>query len=119
MSLPVALIIEDDLQLSQIFAKTLQGQFETEIAGDGGSALARLAQLTPDLVLLDLNLPGPNGGEILHTIREDLRLAAVPVILCTADDRQADMLQDKADVVLLKPISPSQLRSIASRFITL
>ena len=118
MSRAFALIVEDDSQLSQIFARTLQDQFETEISSDGSTAIMRLAQIVPDLVLLDLNLPGMGGKDILIAIREDARMANTRVILCTADARQADMLQEKADVVLLKPISPSQLRSIASRLIT-
>jgi len=114
---PFALIVEDDAQLSQIYAKTLQPHFDTEIASHGDTALARLKEIVPTLVILDLNLPGAGGKDILNSIREDGRLAQTRVILCTADERQADAIQDKADIVMLKPVSPTQLRELAARFI--
>jgi DNA-binding response OmpR family regulator len=117
MNKPFALIVEDDQQLSQIFAKTLEANFETEIVGDGKDAIARMAEVEPVLVVLDLNLPGAGGKDILSSIRADTRLDNTRVILCTADERQADALQEQADIVMLKPVSPSQLREIAARFI--
>ena len=116
MSKPLAIIIEDDKNLSRIFSIALQNEFETETIGDGSVALARIAQAVPALVVLDLNLPGLPGRDVLAGIRADARLFRTSIILCTADERQADTLQDEADIVMLKPISPSQLRQIASRF---
>lgn len=118
MTLPIALIIEDDAQLSDIFSIALQDQFTTEIIYDGAKALARLKQIVPDLVILDLNLPSISGRTILSQIRQDERLENTRVILATADDRQAELLDNKADIVLLKPISPFQLRTLAARFVT-
>jgi len=116
MTKPLALIIEDDTQLSDIFTIALQVYFEIETITDGLKASERLKQVMPNLVLLDLNLPGLSGGKILDQIRDDERLNKTHVILTTADDRQAEMLDSKADVILLKPISPVQLSTIASRF---
>lgn len=118
MGKPFALIVEDDQHLSQIFSKTLEIDFETEIAGDGSTALMRLAQIRPNIVVLDLNLPGLKGAEVLADIRANPALSSTAVILCTADARQADTLQDQADIVMLKPVSPLQLREIARRFVT-
>lgn len=115
MKKPYAFIVEDDEFLSEIFAKTLQTDFEIEVIGDGSTALMRLAQFAPDLVVLDLNLPGLSGKDILADIRSNPALARVRVILCTADARQAEFLQEQADVVMLKPISTQQLRGIATR----
>lgn len=117
MTKPLVLIIEDDPQLSRVFSLTLQADFETEVIEDGSAAVERLKSIEPAVVLLDLNLPGTSGRSILTTIRADARLAGTKVILCTADERQADALNDDADIVLLKPVSPAQLRQIASRFI--
>lgn len=117
MNKPLALIVEDDIYLSQIYAKALAGDFETEIASDGSSALMRLAQIVPAVIILDLNLPGLGGKDILADIRSSPGLEKTRVIICTADSRQADMLQEQADIVMLKPVSPSQLRQIAGRFI--
>ena len=62
MNNPFALIIEDDEDLSLIFSEALTAaQFETEVIQDGGSAVARLAETTPDVVVLDLHLPNISG----------------------------------------------------------
>jgi DNA-binding response OmpR family regulator len=115
MTKPLVIIIEDDPTLNEIFTITLTSDFETETYTDGGTALARLAEVVPSLVVLDLHLPGTPGREILSKIRADDRLANTRVILATADERQADMLYEKADMVLLKPISPGQLKDLAKR----
>jgi DNA-binding response OmpR family regulator len=112
------MIIEDDPTLNQIFTITLSSDFETETYSEGESALARLAEVVPALVVLDLNLPGTPGREILSKIRADDRLSDTRVILATADERQADMLYGRADIVLLKPISPGQLKDLAKRLCT-
>ena len=115
MTNPLAFIIEDDPQLSTIFTIAIEDDFEVQAIIDGDEALARLEKQTPRLILLDLNLPNVSGSTILSYIRSQDRLKNVPVILCTADERQADLIQSKADFVLLKPVSPIQLRQMASR----
>ncbi|MEW5869202.1 MAG: response regulator [Chloroflexota bacterium] len=113
---PLALIIEDDPQLSEIFSLALQSDFEVQAITDGSVAQAVLAEAVPALVVLDLHLPGVKGQEILEQIRSDPRLSATRVLLATADERRAETLRDQADIVLLKPVSPSQLRGLARRF---
>ena len=115
MTKPLALIIEDDPQLNTIMSITLQVDFEIETCTDGSAGLERLKQTTPNVVVLDLNLPGTSGREILQSIRADERLSKTRIILTTADERQAETLQDEADIVLLKPVSPAQLRELALR----
>jgi len=116
MTKPLALIIEDNATLSQIFSLTLQANFEVEAITDGKSALLRLSEITPDLVILDLHLPNVSGRELLDYIRAEKRMEKTRVILATADERQSESLQEIADIVLLKPISPVQLRELALRF---
>jgi CheY-like chemotaxis protein len=115
MSKPLALVIEDDPYINKIFSITLKTDFEVESFATGDSAITRLAQVEPALVVLDLHLPGASGEAILSNIRNDTRLTKTRVILSTADERQAEFLHDKADVVLLKPVSPSQLKLLAMR----
>lgn len=115
MAKPLAFIIEDDPQLSTIFSISLEEDYEVQAIIDGDAALARLGNETPHIILLDLNLPNVSGSTILSYIRSQERLKHIPVILCTADERQADLVQSKADFVLLKPVSPIQLRQMASR----
>jgi DNA-binding response OmpR family regulator len=110
-----ALIIEDDPALNEIMAITLQDDFDIETCADGKTGLARLNISTPHIVVLDLNLPSLSGKEILTAIRSDSRLANTRIIITTADERQAETLTDEVDIVLLKPVSPVQLRDLALR----
>jgi DNA-binding response OmpR family regulator len=113
---PLALIIEDDPKLSVIFAQALrQAEFDIEVIDDGNTALTRLAETVPAVVVLDLHLPGVSGDKILRQIRADERLAATRIMLATADALMAQGLRHNADLVLLKPISFNQLRDLASR----
>jgi len=113
---PLAFIVEDDPQLNKIFSVALRTDFDIESYLDGGEALARLAEIIPDVVVLDINLPGASGVEILSHIRADKRLAKTKVIISSANERIAEELEEKADLVLLKPVSPRQLSELASRF---
>jgi DNA-binding response OmpR family regulator len=116
MAQPTALIIEDDPKLAFIFAEALRSaDFETEMLRDGRAARDRLTEITPAVVVLDLHLPYLSGKELLYHIRADQRLDQTRVILATADSVLAESLQEEADLVLLKPISPTQLRDLARR----
>ena len=115
----LAVIIEDDPQLNEIIALTLQADFEINTCTDGTSGWKRLSEITPSVLVLDLNLPGMPGKEILSKLRADERFKNTRVILATADGRQAETLTDAADIVLLKPVSPAQLRELAVRLKTM
>lgn len=116
MSKPFALIVEDDMDLSLIFSEALQAaQFEVEIISDGGQASARLKEVQPSVVVLDLHLPHVTGEELLNQIRADERLNEARVIIATADPIMGEALAGTADLVLIKPISFNQLRDLATR----
>jgi DNA-binding response OmpR family regulator len=113
---PLALIIEDDEKLATIFAQALRmASFETQIIRDGREADAKLKSINPDLILLDLHLPGLSGDKILFKIRQDPRLAKTHIIIATADPAMTIDLHDLCDLVLIKPISFTQLRDLALR----
>ncbi len=115
MAKPIALIIEDDPDLGDVFSLALKNEFETETIPDGNAALTRLTQVIPAVVVLDLHLPGSSGKVIYRQIQSDYRLAETKTILCTADAHEAETLREEVDIVLLKPVSPIQLRQLASR----
>lgn len=116
MTSPLALIIEDDHKLAEIFAKALRAAaFEPKVIKNGRAALELLKQVHPAVIVLDLHLPEVSGEEILTHIRADDRLAETRIMLATADPLVAKRIRDRADLVLLKPISFSQLRDLASR----
>lgn len=116
MTVPLALIIEDDQDLANIFAKALEAAgYTIEIARDGNAALELLSISEPAVVVLDLHLPYVSGRTILRRIRTDRRLDQTRVMLATADPLLAESLRGEADLVLLKPISYGQLRDLATR----
>lgn len=116
MSIPVALIIEDDEDLSQIFAQAMSAAgFVTEIIRDGRTAQQRLAEINPSVVLLDLHLPHTPGETLLKQIRSEKRLQDTRLVITTADTIAAELLNEQADFVLVKPISYAQLRDLARR----
>lgn len=116
MTKPLAFIVEDDPHLSDIFSETVSSAgYEIELITDGRQALNRLAQTKPALVVLDLHLPHVMGNEVLVYIREQERLRDTRIILATADAALASTLQEQSDLVLLKPISVTQLRMLSLR----
>ena len=114
---PKALIIEDDEEQLYIFAEALRSaEFDTEVVRDGRQAISRFDETQPAVVILDLHLPYVSGEEILAHIRAQEVAVPTRVILATADPHTGKLLETKADLVLLKPISFIQLRELASRF---
>jgi CheY-like chemotaxis protein len=112
------LIIEDDTDLGKAVVDVLEMlDFETELVSDGGLAFDRIVARMPDVVLLDLHLPEVSGVAILNQIRADVRLTHLKVVIVTADSLRADAISDKADFILLKPYSISQLSSLITRLI--
>jgi len=78
------LIIEDDPFLSEMYAaKFNQNDFQTEVATDGKSGLAKIKADKPDLVLLDIVLPKMDGFEILKAIKADPKFKDIPIVLLT------------------------------------
>jgi DNA-binding response OmpR family regulator len=115
MTKPLVFVVEDDPKLREIMSIALEADFELETCADGNTALERLRTIAPEIVILDLNLPGVSGKDLLTYVRAQDRLAKTRVILTTADDRQAETLNNDADIVLLKPVSPMQLRELTLR----
>jgi DNA-binding response OmpR family regulator len=106
----LVLIVEDDRELARALEMIVHaGGMRTERAADGPRALELWRAAAPDLVLLDLGLPGMDGTEVLRTLREDSR---VPVVILTARAEEADELAGLglgADDYLVKPVSGRKL----------
>jgi len=115
---PLAMIIEDNEDQNMVFTTALaQAGYSTESIFDGTTAMKRLTNVVPAMVILDLHMPGINGGLLLREIRNDPRTANAHVIIVSADAEFAANLQPQVDLVLLKPVSFLQLSMLASRFI--
>ncbi len=105
------LIVDDEPDLSESVAWRLeQAGFELEVASDGPAALKAVRTTRPDLILLDLVLPGMSGIDVLREIR---RISEeVPVVLISGRSEEADRvvaLEIGADDFVLKPFSPREL----------
>jgi two-component system cell cycle response regulator DivK len=113
----LALIIEDDEDLASIFAEALRGVgFEVEHVADGRVAQERLkSNAAPYLVLLDMHLPHVSGADLLADMKKDERFKDTIIIITTADARMGETYSEKADFVMIKPISFVQLRDLTSR----
>jgi CheY-like chemotaxis protein len=115
----IALVIEDDEDQAYVFHKALEmAGFTPETVSDGTAAQQRIIEVKPEIVVLDLHLPGINGDQLLRQIRSDERLEHTQVIVTTADAAMAESLDDEATLVLLKPVSFTQLSALAARFLS-
>jgi DNA-binding response OmpR family regulator len=106
------LVVEDDEDIVDVLRRTLRAEgYEVRAAGDGPEALEDLSDFAPDLVILDLGLPGMDGIEVCARIREG-ESAEVPVLMLTAradaEDRVAG-LDTGADDYLVKPFDRAEL----------
>jgi DNA-binding response OmpR family regulator len=104
------LVVDDDLELLDLMSYALRREgYDVLAAPDGQQALHRCQAESPDMILLDVNLPKTNGFEVLRQIRES---SEVPVVMLTARDDEPDIiraLQMGADDYVCKPFSARQL----------
>jgi diguanylate cyclase (GGDEF)-like protein len=113
---PFALIVEDDRDIVALFRHVLDlAGYRTEIVLHGKVAAEVLASSTPDIVLLDLGLPGMSGGEILGMMRADERLKNVPVVVITAHPHLVETLPAAPQLVLIKPVNIEQMSNLIQR----
>jgi two-component system phosphate regulon response regulator PhoB len=107
------LVVEDDDDIRGLVAFRLARVGVTvHEAVDGESGLAAVAEIQPDLVLLDWMMPGIDGLEVCRRLRADPATAALPVVLLTARAREADAqrgLAAGADAYVAKPFSQPEL----------
>ncbi len=104
------LVVEDEVSLQETLAYNLKHQgYEVETVGDGNSALDVARRLHPDLILLDVMLPGIDGFEVCRILRQEMN---TPVLILTARDDEIDRvvgLELGADDYMTKPFSMREL----------
>jgi two-component system response regulator MtrA len=104
------LVVDDDPSLAEMLTIVLRGEgFDTAVIGDGTQALTAVRELRPDLVLLDLMLPGMNGIDVCRVLRAD---SGVPIVMLTAKTDTVDVvlgLESGADDYITKPFSAKEL----------
>jgi two-component system sensor histidine kinase/response regulator len=117
MEKPRILIIDDEKAICDACSKILtEEQYQVEVSNDGESGLAKIDVFHPDLVFVDLKMPGINGIEVLRRIREmDPTVVSVVITGFASIESAVDSMKVGAFDFLPKPFSPDQLRIIARR----
>ena len=115
------LIVDDEPNIvtSLQFLMT-KGGFQTAVARDGEAALAEAERFQPDLVLLDVNLPGRDGFEVCQALRAS-RPSSLKIVMLTAKGREAEVtkgLELGADAYVTKPFSTRELVEQVTRLLS-
>jgi CheY-like chemotaxis protein len=103
------LIVEDHPTMREAMRLVLEGEgFDIDEASDGDQALAAVQDERPDLVLLDMSIPGASGSEVLAAVKSDPATSEVRVIVVTAtgEEGRAAAMTAGADHYFTKPFSP-------------
>lgn len=107
---PRILVVDDDPALAEMIGIVLRAdEFDPHFCGDGAAALEAFHEASPDLVLLDLMLPGLDGLQVCENLR---RFSAVPIVMITARVEEVDRLLGLgggADDYICKPFSPREM----------
>lgn len=109
------LVVDDEKDIVQLIRYNLEREgFKVESASDGNEALKKASDVKPDVILLDIMLPGKDGYEVIKSLNQNERTARIPVIFLTAKSAEFDEvlgLELGADDYIVKPISPRKLIS--------
>ena len=111
------LLVEDDALSLKLMRDLLQAHgFQTEETGEGASAVALAIQSPPDLIVMDIGLPGIDGVEATRRLRADTRTSDIPIVAVTAFAMPGDeqrMLEAGCNAFLTKPLRLSDLVATA------
>ena len=113
MKKPLILVVDDEPHLVELIKHHLTREhYEVEVAKDGESALAKAKKRIPDLIVLDLMLPGVDGLEVCRRLRTEPRTEHVPIVMLTAKAEETDAvigLAQGADDYVRKPVGMREL----------
>jgi CheY-like chemotaxis protein len=120
--MPTTVLLCDDEQvLRQLVRATLDnGEYSIVEAADGDESLELARRVQPDLIVLDMMMPGRSGIDVLQKLRADPRFARTPVVMLTARARESDReaaTAAGADRYLAKPFSPLELISVVEELL--
>lgn len=109
---PVILLIEDNLDMCRMLQIQLKDRFNVYTAHEGGEGLEKTYRYHPDIIITDLMMPGMNGLELLHSVRQDFSISHIPVIVLTAkntDEDKMEAIKGGANAFITKPFNRSYL----------
>jgi two-component system, OmpR family, response regulator ResD len=117
-----ALVVDDDPAIVEMVATTLSLEgFEVDTCGDGLAALAHVTTRPPDVIVLDVMLPGLDGLSVLSQLRSDPQHEFIPVVIMSAlasDDEVWSGWRLGADSYVTKPFDPAALTTEVMRVLT-
>jgi len=115
------ILVVDDSKTELFHLSEMLGKrgYAVRTAENGEEAMRRLEEEVPDLILMDVVMPGRNGFQLTRTITRDPRWSAVPVIMCTSKNQETDrvwgMRQGASDYIV-KPVDATELISKIKAF---
>lgn len=115
------MVVDDEPYIARVIKFKLEQEGYTVIsANDGQSGLQKIKDEKPDMVLLDVMMPGLSGYEVCQKIKEDAELAGIPVVILTAKGQERDREQGLtmgASDYITKPFSPNRLLELVKSMI--
>ncbi len=118
----IALVVEDSLTDMVVFTSCLQqGGLNVLTAKSGEEALAKISSLKPDVIILDVVLPGRSGFELCRDLKAEAGTSKIPVVLCSTKGSEMDKfwgLKQGADAYLAKPVDQEQLLRTVKQLIS-
>ena len=112
---PIILVVDDTEDIRELVQTVLQDTYTIRPASDGRTALKRaLEKPTPDLILLDVDMPGASGHDVCRALKITAATAEIPIIFLTAKDEPADVVkgfQLGAADYIIKPLNAEVLRA--------
>lgn len=109
---PLVVWVEDDPDFKSVLREWLVERYDLATFDDGEQLLEELEGLDPDVVMLDVRLPGPDGFNVCRRLRSDPRLASVPILFltsCEADEDYIRHLDGGGTAFLNKPVAKREL----------
>jgi CheY-like chemotaxis protein len=109
------LVVDDEAELAEVIGEYLRDRYDVELAGSGPEALAAFRRRRPDVVFLDINMPGPSGVEVLRQMRQ--LDPSVPVVMVTVNIDVAivqECLQAGAFAYVPKPFDLKYVEHMAA-----
>jgi twitching motility two-component system response regulator PilH len=111
--MPLILIVDDSPTEQHVFCKALERHgFDTVVASDGEEAIATAEQVRPEVIVMDVVMPGMNGFQATRRLSKNPDTAKIPVVIVSGKGQETDRiwgLRQGASQYLVKPVEPKQL----------
>ena len=115
MAIQKVLVVDDSKTELMFLSDLLHKQgYQVRTAENAQEAMERLGEEKPDLILMDVVMPGQNGFQLTRSIARDNQYADVPIIMCTSKNQETDRvwgLRQGAKDYITKPVDPSELQA--------